>query len=245
MNHNIVTPATVLSIKPMGENNASVCLLTKTDGILYAVLYGGHKSKLKSLVSTWNTGLVYLHFAKNSYKVSDFDVKNYHLSFRENIYKSCAASLAAELCIKTHCAGNNERCWALVNGFISGLDSCSLHSAAVSGFMRFLWRYLDLLGVQPDCSCCVHCGNSLDGGFYVPGDNGFSCTKCSKSGAAIRIDKNGLIFLSGVASLAPEEAAKLELPEESVGLVKNLVFYLIESACGSSLLALKTGAGIL
>ena len=73
MNRSLVTYATVLSIKPLGENNSSVCLLTRTEGVIYAVLYGGPKSRLKSLVSTWNTGTVYLSFSKNNYKISDFD----------------------------------------------------------------------------------------------------------------------------------------------------------------------------
>ena len=107
MQRNLVTLATVISIKPLGENNASVCVLTQSQGILYVTLYGGPKSRLKSLVSTWNTGTMYLSLSKGIYKISDFDVKSYHLTFREDIYKSCAASLAAEIAIKTHCAGNN------------------------------------------------------------------------------------------------------------------------------------------
>ena len=59
MQRNLVTLATVISIKPLGENNASVCVLTQSQGILYVTLYGGPKSRLKSLVSTWHDPLFF------------------------------------------------------------------------------------------------------------------------------------------------------------------------------------------
>lgn len=245
MNRSLVTYATVLSIKPLGENNSSVCLLTRTEGVIYAVLYGGPKSRLKSLVSTWNTGTVYLSFSKNNYKISDFDVKNYHLTFRENIFKSCAASLAAELCMKTHCAGNSERCWALVNGFIAGLDACENHEYAFSGFMRFLWRFLELMGVQPDAGYCAHCGKKLSEGYYSAVDNGFSCRECSGKGGTFYLSDAAFAFLQGISVLSPQEAVNVMLTAEACGQVKSLLYFLLESACGAKLVTLKTAAGIL
>ena len=64
MSHSFSTPALIFSIKPLGENNSSVCFFTETEGILYATMYGGHKSKLKSLVSPWNSGIAY--FSKST-----------------------------------------------------------------------------------------------------------------------------------------------------------------------------------
>ena len=151
--------ATVISLKPQGENNSSVCLLTQTEGILYATLYGGHKSRLKGLVSPWNTGEVWLSQDAKSgfYKISDFSVKKYHLTFRDSLAKYYASSLAAELALYTKCAGNAKEFWALFNGFIDGLDFCTEDSQCKTGLVRFLWRFLSLSGVQPDateCACC-------------------------------------------------------------------------------------------
>ena len=116
MSHSFSTPALIFSIKPLGENNSSVCFFTETEGILYATMYGGHKSKLKSLVSPWNSGIAY--FSKSTttqfLKITDFEPKNYHLSFRQNLYKFWSASLAAELVIKTKCAGSSEECFKIV-----------------------------------------------------------------------------------------------------------------------------------
>ncbi len=246
MQRNLVTLATVISIKPSGENNASVCFLTKEEGVVYGILYGGRKSRLRSLVSTWNTGILYLSFSKGSYKISDFDVKEYHPSFRENIFKSCAASLAAEVALKTKCAGNSEVCWALVNGFLHGLDVCQAQDAAVSGLIRFLWRYLELLGLQPDGAACARCGELLyTGGFYAQHENCFLCSNCAKSGYPVFVGGEGLRYLSFISSVSPAEAASSVVPADSVDQLKNLLYFLIENACDSVLLSLKTGAGVL
>ena len=94
MNRSTSTSAIVLSLKPLGENNSSVTLLTPESGIVYAVLYGGPKSRLRSLVSQWNSGKVWLYEnpEKNQIKISDFEVANYHASFSQNLFKSYAAS---------------------------------------------------------------------------------------------------------------------------------------------------------
>ena len=83
MAKNLVTLATVISIRPLGENNSSVTLLTRSEGIIYATMYGGSKSRLKSLVSPWNTGTAYLSISNQTqYKISDIDVSAYHLTLR-------------------------------------------------------------------------------------------------------------------------------------------------------------------
>ena len=126
MNRSSSVQALILSLKPLGENNSSVTLLTPLQGIVNATLYGGPKSRLRSLVSQWNAGTVWLYEnpEKNQIKLSDFEVKNYHTSFSQNLFKSYAASLAAELLIKTRCAGSNEQSFALLSGFFDGMELC-------------------------------------------------------------------------------------------------------------------------
>jgi len=156
---NITSKALILSTKPKGESNRLISLFTPEDGIISATLYGGPKSKLRAQVAPMNSGIIYLYKdeVKKSVKISDFDVKNYHFSFRENLFKTFAASLASEILIKTHCAGNSEQAWILLNGFLDGMDYFDEKEARI-GLVRFLWRYIFLLGVQPDTECCSQCG---------------------------------------------------------------------------------------
>lgn len=247
MPKSLSTLATVISIKPSGKNNSSVTFLAQNEGIIYATMYGGPKSKMKSLVSPWNTGTAYFSVTSTgNYKISDFDVKNYRLSFRENLLKFWAASLAAEIAIKTRCAGSPAKCWALANGFLDGLELCTENEQCTAGLIRFLWRYLALLGVQPDASVCCCCGKKIENGAsFNVAENGFYCKNCTQNKNPLEIPQNGIEYLSGISSLSPKEARKIPFYRESVSSVKQLIFYLIENACGSELVSLKTGAGIL
>ena len=246
MAKNLVTLATVISIRPLGENNSSVTLLTRSEGIIFATMYGGSKSRLKSLVSPWNTGTAYLSISNQTqYKISDFDVSAYHLTFRENLTKNCIASLAAEIAIKTKCAGSPVTCWALINGFINGLDKCQNSEQCTSGLIRFLWRYLETMGIKPETETCCHCGNKFhQGAFWNQIENGFNCTGCGSS-SLFYITQNGLNYLNNISLSSTSDTESEELEKDSIAGLKQLLFFLIENACGSKLASLKTGTGIL
>ena len=61
MQRSFFTNAIILNLKPAGENNSTVTLLTPDKGIIYATLYGGPKSKLRSLVALWHAGKIWLY----------------------------------------------------------------------------------------------------------------------------------------------------------------------------------------
>ena len=260
MNRSTSTSAIVLSLRPLGENNSSVTLLTSNNGIVYAVLYGGPKSRLRSLVSQWNSGKVWLYEnpEKNQIKISDFEVVNYHPSFSQNLFKSYAASLAAEIAIKTRCAGSASQCHRLVSGFLDGMELCDEEQSRL-GLLRFLWRYLELLGIQPNSHACCNCGKTfLDTRFapnavsYYNGmENSFICPDCvesggsSQSGNMINVHFSAVQYLSALTVLSPSEARKLSIDQEVYGQIRQLVFFLIENSIDQKLNSIETGMGIL
>ncbi|WP_197018223.1 DNA repair protein RecO [Treponema sp. C6A8] len=259
MNRSYSDSATVISLKPLGENNQSVTLLTKSKGIVYATLYGGPKSRLRSLVSQWHSGTIFLYDnpEKNQIKISDFDVKNYHVSFGENLFKNYAASLACELAIKTRCAGSPENCWHLINGFLDGLELANEDQGHV-GLIRFLWRFLAILGLQPEVHCCGHCGKSFLEPLLTPDsktyynimENSFICADCFSQGNAgqnfvFSLELSALRYLTGITVLEPAEARKLKIDRQEYNQLKELVFFLIENAAGTKLNTIEIGVGIL
>jgi DNA repair protein RecO (recombination protein O) len=265
MSRNSITQALVLSIKPQGENNRSVCLLTKDRGIIYAILYGGPKSRLRSMVSPWNSGTIYLYTdeVRNSTKITDFDVKQFHPTFRENLFKSWAASLAAEVVLKTKCAGSIEPCYSLLNGFLDGLDIVDENEGRL-GLIRFLWRYLYLLGVSPDTRECSNCSKSFFTGnlssnnvklesqnvYFSYSENAFICDDC---GITSGINKDyyatlsckALFYLDVASGAEMQVSRNLKIDESTVNELKEFVFYMIESDCGTRLKSLESGMGIL
>ncbi|MBQ0051528.1 MAG: DNA repair protein RecO C-terminal domain-containing protein [Treponema sp.] len=263
---NISFPALILNIQPSGENNRNVMIFSAEEGISYATLYGGPKSKLRSLVSPMNSGIIYLYRdeSKNQTKITDFDVKNYHLSFRENLFKTWAANLASEILIRTKCAGSSEASWKIVRGFLDGMEISSEAESRL-GLVRFLWRYLDLLGVKPDTKFCCQCGESLHAGKFTnhalsyrypfqTSENGFVCPDCgaaqvhSESNSnpfSAGIGKAALTYLEATSSLSPKEVRAITIDLTCLQEMKTLVYFLIEQACGSKLKTLETGIGIL
>ena len=257
MNRSSSTDAIVLSLKPLGENNSSVTLLTPEAGIVYAVLYGGPKSRLRSLVAQWNSGKVWLYEnpEKNQIKISDFEVSGYHASFSQNLFKSYAASLAAELAIKTRSAGSSEQCYRLVSGFLDGMELCNEEQSRL-GLLRFLWRYLELLGVQPASHACCCCGKTfLDSQFapkaisyYNNMENSFICPDCGLHAMGenmIGVSYEAVQYLSALTVLSPSEARKIIINEEIYGQIRQLVFFLIGNSIDQKLNSIETGMGIL
>ncbi len=256
MNRSISKEALVLSVRLQGENNRTVCLATK-DGIEYSLLYGGPKSRLKSQVSPWNSGTMYFYNdeAKKSSKITDFDVKKYHLSFRESLFKSWAASLAAEIVLKTKCAGSPEQAFILLNGFIDGLELCD-ENEGVKGLLRFLWRYLGLLGVQSETDFCGDCGKSLFDIksnqvesrqiYFSKKDKCFLCEDCAASeNDSVLISEKALEYLRISSGNDYKKARLCSIGEGTVNELRQFLYELTEDACGTKLNALHSGLGIL
>lgn len=256
MNRSSSTSALVLNLKPLGENNSSVTLLTPDQGIVYATLYGGPKSKLRSLVAQWHSGKIWLYENpdKKQIKISDMDVANYHSSFGQNLFKMFAASLAAELAIKTRCAGSNEQCFNLISGFFDGMELCDEEQSRL-GLLRFLWRYLELMGVQPDAVHCGECGKSfLDSAFtpdsisyYNSIENSFICKseEADSEPYCFPLKSDAVKYLAAISVLTPLEVRKIKIDKQSYEQIKQIVFFLLENNLESKLNSIETGIGIL
>ncbi len=246
---NLVVNATIIGIEKSGEQNRSVLAFSRENGIFYATLYGGAKSKMRSLVQIFNSGKLYLYHDKvrNFYKISDFDVESFHLNLRNNLYKIWAANLAAEIILKTQGAGDSEAAYTLFGAFLDGIDLSDEKNARL-GTLRFLWRYLGLLGVQPEIEICPFCSNSLCevGGVYDEQSGNFFCTNCvSTEKAHFPLGKKSLFYLRAIQTQTPGAVRAMTLLPENVWEIKRLVFFLIEQAVGKKLNSLESGLGIL
>ena len=228
MNSSYSTNAIVLNLKPSGENNSTVTLLTPDKGIIYATLYGGPKSKMKSLVAQWHSGKIWLYDnpEKKQTKISDIEVVNYHPSFGQNLFKMFAASLAAEIAIKTKCSGSPEQCFKLVHGLFDGMELCDEEQSRL-GLIRFLWRYLALMGVQPEADS----------------DEAFAPEAVSYYNGSLSSQAVG--YLSSISKLEPSKVRQLSVSKDTYCELKDFVFYLISSNIGTELNTIKTGIGIL
>lgn len=241
----IVTHAIVLSIRTVQESNGLVRFLTKEMGVVDATLFGGHKSHLRSLVSPWNSGILYLNEDKKKFlRVSDFDVQNYHISFREDISKMWMVSACAQIILKTQDIPS-DKFWLTISGFVDGLDLCKTRYECTTGLLRFLWRYLALMGLQPDIARCASCQKSLltsqSGAVYDRSEHSFLCKDCVGGDfAEFAVSAEGVRYLDAVNTLRPGDVRAIRLSDASIAQLRSILFYLIQEVVGSKIDALQS-----
>lgn len=257
------TDAVILNLSRQGENNWTVTLLSPESGIFYATLYGGPKSRLRSSVQKFNMGQLFYYedSQRKLKKISDFDARECPQTFRTDIYKMWAASLGAELVIKTSAAGDYRNAYTLLCAFLKGMDASDEKGARL-GTLRFLWRYLRLLGVQPDTNYCVSCSSEIslqnqDGStgvlHYFPSMKGFLCGDCLSSygqskenmNQALSVSKKALEYLEAINTQTPGKVRAMTISANDAYDIKRLVYLLAEEAAGCRLKTLESGSLIL
>ncbi len=245
MNRSYFTNTIILNLKPAGENNSTVTLLTPDKGVIYATLYGGPKSKLRSQVALWHSGKIWLYEnpEKKQTKISDMEVTDYHTTFGQNLFKQYAASLAAELAIKTRCAGSPEHCFTLVKGFMDGMELCDEEQSRL-GLIRFLWRYLELMGVRPETNGSKAFAPKAVS-YYNIAENCFTWERDEQSTFLIPIKNEAVQYLAAVSECTPSEVRKIVIDKAVYEELKQFVFFLLEKNLETELNTIKTGTGIL
>ncbi len=216
-NRNTTTEAIILKTEVQGEHNRKVCILSPESGIFYATLYGGPKSKLCSLVQPMNSGKLWIYSDNTRHltKISDFDVKNYHLDIRQTLKKLYAAYLACEFVLKTKAAGDAKSSFILLSAFLDGLNTVK-DSDVIPAVIRFLWRYINVLGIQPSLKACAHCGNAFfkrteeslslkyKNAVYIPEEECFLCSECAQGAErAFPINAEALTYIAAISAKLP------------------------------------------
>ena len=244
MERNSKLTALILHVKQIGENNRLVTFLCSEKGVFNAVLFGGPKSKLKSLVQPYHLGTLWIYTdkAKNSVKITDFEPVKYHTEIRENVYKTWCASFLAELIIKTEASGENEKTFKLANAFLDGICASSQDECKIA-LLRFIWRYLSIMGLQTDCKECFCCSEGLDSDAYFSvSENGFLCPECAPSDNRqdfFYLSQESVAFLQSVTYLSPKESRNFPLHYSSSSQLHDFLFFLIDKACEHKLKTLE------
>lgn len=251
MPRNTREQAIILFSRLIGEDNRLITMINDQRGVFEGVLYGGRKSKLCSMISPWHSGTVWLYSQQNNQnpKITDFDPTIFRPSLRENLYKNIAASLVTEIVIKTQAAGENQQAFFLLKGFLDGMEISS-EEGCRKGLLRFLWRYLGLLGERPDsfyCSCCSQpLKKNQEFFIYSPQDNGFLCQGCSLGiTSPFLLSSEALEYISMAAIESGARARTMELSPESYDQLRNFIFYLITNSVNTKIKTFEAGIGIL
>lgn len=267
------TEALVLSVSSFSSDHRNVSLLVPQEHgctIVPATLFGGARSKLRGMVSTYQSGQVWLYSnpIKNSNKITDFSVSAYRMELRESLARSWCAAVCSEITIKT-CGTVN---WPLVNAFLDGL-CVSDDEGCERGLLRFLWRLLQTAGVAPDIFHCGTCGieiatNAAGWGsscaeiatdaeiatnaascpaetccaVYSPAEDECFCSSCRRFDAhTFPLSAEAFRYLYAVTEKAPGYSRHLPLSPAAYGELKRFLFFLTEKMAGAPLKTFQMG----
>lgn len=246
-----VTQALVVSLSTFGEGHREASLLTPDRGIVRAAVFGGAKSRLRSLVSPWHTGTAWLYSdpVRHTVKITDFDVTDYRQGLRESLTRSWCASVCTEIIAR----GRGTADWRLVNGFLDGLALSGDDDARLA-LLRFMWRTLVEAGLAPDIGRCAHCGAAISGGaigengvfYYSPHEDALSCMRCARDGErSLIVPGAAAAYLEAVDRERPSVSRSLALDEASRAALRDLLFFLIARMLDGPLKTVETGEGII
>lgn len=245
-----VLQSVILQVKPYSKENSIVTALSENLGLFDAVLYGGAKSHLRSLVQPFFRGTLWIYTdnSKNTRTIKDFVVESFHESFIKSLVKTFSATLASELVLKTKCAGGDSlNVWKYYNGFLDGLDISCNEDCSVA-LLRFLWRFIGILGLQPDCNKCNSCGEifTKNGAYYTRLEEGFLCKNCCDNlQFAIHISLDTLKYLLCVNNDTARASRSVILSKICIQEIRTLLFTMIRSCVTEPLDTLDAGRKIL
>jgi DNA repair protein RecO (recombination protein O) len=222
--------------------------MTAETGLVDVFVFGGPKSKLRSLASPYASGraFVYLDPVKDFQKLSDFEVRDSYPALRDDLDRLWSAGLVAELLIKTSGGGGDfPLVLNLALQCFASLDLCPA-GASSPPLLLFLWRFVELLGLGPDPGSCSNCGATLRpslGGAYSFALEAFLCPDCAaRSERSLPLGTGALRWLKRSLELGGDEVSRLVILPETLETLKILIFGLARSAAQSPLVSLGSGA---
>jgi len=186
---NLVYEALALRARESPGGSRILTLMTAEAGLVDVFIFGGPKSKLRSIASPYASGRAFVYFdpVKDFQKLSDFEVRDSYPALRDELERLWAAGLVAELLMKTSGGGGDyPLVLDLAAGCLEALDrggrAGEADGGAATPVLAFIWRLLSLIGVGPDPGACALCGSELkpaSGGAFSFVREGFLCPACA------------------------------------------------------------------
>jgi DNA repair protein RecO (recombination protein O) len=246
-----ITEAVVLRKIRVGEIHKALTLLSPEKGLIHAIAHGACKikSRLRTASEPFHLVRVYLYRdpVRDQYKITDMESLDALDGIRASVQRYYAASLWAEVAIKSYGGGENS---SPLHGLLVGALRLLEHAqeAMVTRITcQFLMRFLELVGQQPDLEHCGLCGSAFDapaGAYLAREEELLVCPRCAQPTAPY-LPAGSLRYLQSTLKMPLEQAVRVGLEEESLRAVKETVFFLVQAILETRLNAVKSGAGIL
>jgi len=217
MSRSFTYSALTLRVKHSGESNREAWFLSAEEGIIRATVFGGPKSKLRSLVAPFHEGKLWIYHdpVRDSRKVSDFDVQSWRPGIRELYERAMTADAVAETILASHGGGGNwEEAVKLAGSVLDSLDKANAAACPILA-IYFFWHWAQILGIRPEISENISLARNT----------------------SFRLESGTILFLEKIESLNAASLAEIsaEASSESLGQAMALSQAILANALGRRL----------
>lgn len=246
MSRTLSYQALVLQVRNSGESNREAFFLTREEGILRAMLFGGPKSRLRAHIAPFHSGTLWLYHdpVRDFRKVSDFDVQSWKPGLRESYTRLMTAGAFVETVLAAQGGGGSwDEAFTLTEESLAALQEA--HENAIPGLLyRFIWLWADLLGVCPDLESCNNCAcRPADDEvvLYSRLDGSILCSSCAqpllRQGGQnlIHLDPGARRWIGMTSTLNAAASTRVSLERAALNQVSLLSTELLGSALGRRL----------
>ncbi|RPJ05203.1 MAG: DNA repair protein RecO [Spirochaetaceae bacterium] len=240
------TEGLILGTNRIGEIHKGIQLFTREQGILHLIAHGAYKTKgrMRALSETFShiTAFVYHDPVRDSYKLTDAEAISVWSSFRSSIAKFYAASLFAEMAVKSYAGGaSNAELYDLVLEAYKTLEQIELqHVRKV--IIRFCLSFLEITGHTIQTEECRICGRILgiaEELYYSRTGHGFVCASCCQETRLV-FSPQARNYVQDTASLPFDEAVRVQLDRSGAATFSTLLLMLVQEALEKELVTLAS-----
>ena len=250
MYRNVSTQAIVIRRERLGEFHKSLVLLTADMGLVRAVAYGAYRMKsplrMGSEPFTVSLARLYNNPVKQSYKVTELEVRRTFDSLVKDFSRVAAASLWAEVVLKSYAAGEtSDELFRLFLGALQLLDETETRGEPYV-MIQFLWRFLSLAGYQPVTDACCQCGAPFHqrSASFSPAVHGFLCSNCVPANSR-SVPAGALRYLAASGELPLSSAAGITLDAAALSALRHAMPLMVQAVLEGELITLRSAGAAL
>ncbi|MDA3850182.1 MAG: DNA repair protein RecO [Spirochaetaceae bacterium] len=247
MTRNFKAELVILKSWPMKETHRSLKALSPQLGLISLIQFGGQSSKKgrrKGAESfCYGLGQLYKEPRYEGWQLKDFQLIHGFQENREDLKKIYILSLMAETMLITHGGGGDSiRAFNLLKDSFSLLEKADEDSQSDRVLIRYILKFLDLLGLGDFYNCCSTCGRGLMDSepLFYDGDGSHCCPHCAGQNM-MPLAPGARIFLQRISQGEPELIFRVSLTQNLHITLKDWMLSMLQHHMPRALKTLQSG----
>ena len=240
--------AIIVRTSSVGDIHRLVTALSPSLGVVRAMAYGAAKTTSRMRLAT----LLFIHAdlrlyrdpVKDQYRITEISCREEFGGIRNSLGRYYAASLWAEVVLRSPGAAESDDLFALLLDCLSVLQSAD--QVIQRGLLvQFIWRYLRLAGLQPELHRCASCNDPLPQsakGYLSEVYGDMRCGICSEEGDRV-LSAGARAYLLYSTGLNPARAAGVRLQDDAS--LRQALYRMVQRSIDMPLATLQVGADFL